>query len=93
MILKYMKTLEIYDYTSGCSLDYLYLKNYYKMIAIYLSKQQALDTDPRAIQHISFTANYIKEEKQQYFSLLEKKKSCLRLFIRSCKRFVNVLKI
>ena len=74
MILKYMKTLEIYDYTTGCSLDYLYLKKNYKMIAIYLSKQQALDTDPRAIQHISFTANYIKEEKQQYFSLLEKKK-------------------
>ena len=27
------------------------------MIAIDLSKQQALDADPRAIQHINFTAN------------------------------------
>ena len=27
------------------------------MIAIYLSKQQALDADPKAIQHIDFTGN------------------------------------
>ena len=27
------------------------------MIAIYLSKQQALDADPRAIQQINFTEN------------------------------------
>ena len=29
----------------------------YKMIAVDLSKQQALDSDPRAIQQINFTAN------------------------------------
>ena len=29
----------------------------YKMIAVDLSKQQALDYDPRAIQPINFTAN------------------------------------
>ena len=38
------------DYTTDCLLDYSYLKKYYKMIAINLSKQQALDADPRAIQ-------------------------------------------
>ena len=38
------------DYTTGCLLDYLYFKENYKMIAIDLSKQQALDADPRAIQ-------------------------------------------
>ena len=37
------------DYTTGCLLDYIYFKNYYKMIAIDLSKQQALDADPKAI--------------------------------------------
>ena len=26
------------DYTTGCLLDYIYIKNYYKMIAIDLSK-------------------------------------------------------
>ena len=45
------------DYTTGCLLDYTYLKNYYKMIAVDLSKQQALDADPKAIQQINFTAN------------------------------------
>ena len=27
------------DYTTGCLLDYIYFKNYYKMIAIDLRKQ------------------------------------------------------
>ena len=37
------------DYTTGCLLDYLYFKKYYKLIAIDLSKQQKLDVDPKAI--------------------------------------------
>ena len=45
------------DYTTGCLLDYPYFANTYKMIAVDLSKQQALDADPRAIQQINFTAN------------------------------------
>ena len=45
------------DYTTSCFLDYSYLKEHYKIIAIGLSKQQALDADPRAIQQINFTAN------------------------------------
>ena len=40
------------DYTTGCLLDYPYFKDTYNMIAIDLSKQQALDVDPRAIQQI-----------------------------------------
>ena len=44
-------------YTTGCLLDYLYFKNYYKMIAIDLSKQHAIDGDPKAIQQINFAAN------------------------------------
>ena len=38
------------DYTTSCLLDYAYFKKYYKMIAVDLSKQQALDADPKAIQ-------------------------------------------
>ena len=37
-------------YRIGCLLDYRYFKDTYKMIAVDLSKQQALDADPRAIQ-------------------------------------------
>ena len=44
-------------YTTGCLLDYSYIKDHYKMIAIDLSKQQALDSDPRSIQQINFAAN------------------------------------
>ena len=34
------------DYTTGCLLKYNYFKNYYYIITIDLSKQQALDVDP-----------------------------------------------
>ena len=44
-------------YTIDCLLDYTYFKNYCKMIALDLRKQQALDSDPKAIQQIDFTAN------------------------------------
>ena len=45
------------NYNTSCFLDYNYLKKHYKMIAIDLSKQQALDGDPKAIQQINFTGN------------------------------------
>ena len=45
------------DYTTVCLLDNIYFKNYYKMISVDLSKQQAPDPDPEAIQQINFTAN------------------------------------
>ena len=38
------------DYTTGCLLDYNHFKNYYKIVAIDLRKQQALDADSKAIQ-------------------------------------------
>ena len=49
------------DYTTSCLLDYPYFKNYYKMIAIDLSNQQALVANPKAIQQINFTANLDRE--------------------------------
>ena len=45
------------DYTTGCLLDYPYFRDSYKMIAVDLSRQQAVDADPRAIQQINFTVN------------------------------------
>ena len=50
------------DYTTSCLLDYSYFKDHYKVIAIDLSKQQALIADPRAIQQINFTANLDRHE-------------------------------
>ena len=66
------------DYTTCCLLDYSYFKDTYKMIAIDLSKQQALDTDPRAIQQINFTANLDRAGNITiYFILEEVKKTIL----------------
>ena len=62
------------DYTTGCLLDYAYFKNYYKMIAIDLSKQQALDADPRAIQQINFTANLDRAGNTRIYFILEETK-------------------
>ena len=47
------------DYNTGSLLDYNYFKNHYKLVAVDLSKQKELDTDPRAIQQIEF--KYMQE--------------------------------
>ena len=62
------------DYTTGCLLDYSYFKDHYKMIAIDLSKQQALDADPRAIQQINFTANLDRLGNTTMFFIIEEAK-------------------
>ena len=64
------------DYTTGCLRDYNYFKNYHKMIAIDLSKQQALDADPKRIQQINFKGNLVRDEIKNttYFLLLKKQK-------------------
>ena len=46
------------DYTTGCLLDDPYCKDSYKVMAVDLSKQQALDAEPRANQQFVFTANF-----------------------------------
>ena len=42
------------DYATGCLLDFAYFKKNYRLIAADLSKQKALDADPRVIQQIIF---------------------------------------
>ena len=63
------------DYTTGCLLDYIYFINYYKMIATDLSKQKALDPDPKAIQQIKFTGNL--ETQSTIFFIIEEAKKTL----------------
>ena len=65
------------DYTTGCLLDYPYFKNSYKMIAVDLSKQQALDADPRAIQQINFTANLDTAGNTGIYFILEEAKETI----------------
>ena len=68
------------DYTTGCLLDYSYFKDHYKMIAIDLSIEQALDADPTAIQQINFTANLDRDGNKQCSLLLKKQKKLFWTF-------------
>ena len=66
------------DYRTGCLIDYNYFKNYYKMIAMDLSKQ-AFDGDPKAMLQINF---YWKSRKSNSFKLFTRNcKSILILFL------------
>ena len=65
------------DYTTGCLLDYSYFANTYKTIAVDLSKQQALDADPRAIQQINFTSNLDRAGNTMLYFILEEAKETI----------------
>ena len=58
------------------------------MIAIDLSKQQALDADPKAIQQINFTANLDRAGNTTMFFIIEKAKETVLDFSQGN---VNVL--
>ena len=64
------------DYTTGCLLDYNYLKKHI-MIAIDLSKQQALYADPKAIQQINFTRNLSDNNDRLMFFITEEEKEII----------------
>ena len=63
------------DYTTGCLLDYDCFKKSYKMIATDLSKQQALDADPKAIKQINFTENLERDNGAMFFIIEEAKET------------------
>ena len=70
------------DYTTGHLLDYNYFDNYYKMIAIDLIKQQALEVDPEAVQQINFKGNLnrgegVNDDTTMFFIIEEAKEAIL----------------
>ena len=58
------------DYTTGCLLDYPYFIKTYIMIPVDLSKQKALDFDPKVIQQINFTVNLDIAGNTRVYSIL-----------------------
>ena len=62
------------DYTTGCLLDYPYFKDSYKMIAVDLSKQKALNADPRVIQTINYTVNLDRADNTRIYFIIEEAK-------------------
>ena len=63
-----------------------------------LSKQQALDADPRAMQQIYFTGNLDqagntrskKKKKKKIKKRKKKKKNIFDFFTRNCKSIINL---
>ena len=53
------------------------LQEYYKLIAIDLSKQKKLDTSPKAIQKINFTRNLEKTGDTQLFFMIQEVKETI----------------
>ena len=60
------------DYTTGCLLDFSYFEKNYRLIAADLSKQKALDSDPKAIQQIIFTGK--ADNQIRFYYILEQSK-------------------
>ena len=78
------------DYTTGCLLDYSYFADTYKLIAVDLSKQQALDVDPRAIQQINFTANLDRARNTRVYFILEEAKETILDFSQGAVKVLEI---
>ena len=60
------------------------------MIAVDLSKQQALDTDPKVIQQINFTANLDRIGNTRIHFILEEAKETVLTFHKELKIFCKI---
>ena len=78
------------DYSTVCLLDYVYFKDDFRLITADLSKQKALDADPKAIQQIIFTGQ-VDNEALTVFYILEKSKETMLEFFNS-KSFITTYK-
>ena len=74
MILEKIETGQVDNCTTRCLLDYPYFKI---DLAIYLSKQQKFDADPKAIQKINFTGNVDRAEGAAMFFIIEEAKKAV----------------
>ena len=74
------------EYTTGNFLDYDYLKKYYKLIAIDLSKQQVLQENKDLIQQFNFIGRLT--EAAHIFIIIEKKEQTILEFSQN---FANLL--
>ena len=63
------------DYATGCFLDFAYFEKNYRLIAVYLRKQKALDADPRAIQQIIFTGKAPNDTIKIYYIIEQSKET------------------
>ena len=62
------------------------------MIAIDLSKQQALDANPKAIQQINFTANLNIAGNTRFYLILEEAKETVSEFSQGTVKVLQIAK-
>ena len=71
---------------TGCLWDDNYFKDYYKLIAIDLGKQKALDADPKPIQKINFTGNLDRGGQTAMFFIIKEAKETILDFSQGTVR-------
>ena len=73
-------------------LNYNFLKDCYKTIAIDVSKQEALDADPKVIQQITFTGNLDRAEAAAMFVIIKEAKETKLDFSKGTVRVLWMLR-
>ena len=76
-------------------MDYAYFKDNYKLIAVDLSKQKALDADPRAIQQIVFQGIVGREDntKIRLYTILEKSKETILELAKGTTKVLELIQM
>ena len=80
------------DYTTRFLLDYGYIKNHYRLIAIDLGRQKELDADPKAVKQTEFVGQLKKlnadnnnDESMSILTFLEKNQKIeIKISSRMC---------
>ena len=81
------------DYTTGCLLDFAYFEKNYRLIAVDLSKQKALDADSRAIQQIIFTGKIkaaADNTREIIYYILEQSKETMQEFSKGTTKVLQL---
>ena len=60
------------------------------MIGVDLSKQQALDADPKAIQEINFTADLDRDSNTRFYFILEEAKETVFEFSQGTVKVLEI---
>ena len=83
-----VSTVQGDGYTTGYLLDYAYFKDNYILIAVDLSKQKAVDADPRTTQQIVFqgVVGGTDNTKVRLYSILEKSKETVLEFYKGTEK-------
>ena len=81
------------DYGTGCLLDYAYFKDNYRLTAVDLSLQKALDTDRRAIQQMVFqgVVGGTDNIKVRLYTILEEPKETVWGFYKGTEKVLWIV--